>query len=415
MPQSISSLVNRLVKIPNRLRNAVSWYLASLFIDAQKHTQSFAAELSGLHRSQFSRLLSEHQCLAIDSLKKLGIRIAGLNARIPLVKGAPWTVFLIIDATLHNRSSKHVQNSQKFNHGEGWVIGHQWTNIILVVGDRVIPLPPITFLSKNECKRRGIAYQTEHEKISDYLSKLDLKEYLGIFDPREILVLADSAYDDKKLENLILSFGWDFVLAIKTIRSVKLPSEVDRAKTKWRQVNALFRDVKKQAPWETVRIETAAGKRRRKFRTRLITAYLKGVKHPMAVVCSEKYTGKGKRRFFACSNNEVSVATILKAYRCRWSIEIFHRTTKSFLGFEHAGVVQFDSLVSHVHWVYCAYLLLNEQTKKGDPPMHEKQRRIRELFHAHELKTIRQLNTRIDGKKEVKRHCERALQELVTT
>ena len=216
MPHSISSLVNRLVKTPNRLRNVVSWYLTSLVIDAQKHTQSSAAELSGKHRSQFSRLLSEHQSLAIDSLKKMGIRVAGLVPRIPLVKGSPWTVFLIIDATLHGRSSRHVQNAQKFNHGEGWVIGHQWTNVILVVGDRVIPLPPITFLSKNECKRRGIAYQTEHEKISDYLSNLDLKEHLGSFDPREVLVLADSAYDDKKLENLILSFGWDFVCLLYT-------------------------------------------------------------------------------------------------------------------------------------------------------------------------------------------------------
>jgi hypothetical protein len=34
-----------------------------------------------------------------------------------------------MDSTLlQNRSSLHPENSKKFNHGNGFVIGHQWTN-----------------------------------------------------------------------------------------------------------------------------------------------------------------------------------------------------------------------------------------------------------------------------------------------
>jgi hypothetical protein len=380
-------------------------------VDVTKHTQSAAADLSNLHRSQFSRLLQNHQGVATANLEKLSKWAVRQLLRVPVVKGAPWTVAILIDSTLHGRSSRHVHNVQKFNHGEGWVIGHQWTNIVMVIGNELIPLSPIPFWSKKECRKRGMPYQTEHERICKYLKALDLREYVGFFSPSEVVVMSDSGYDNKKLQSLILSLGWDFLGALKSTRSMKLPTEIGMSKTKWRQVNILFRAVKKQAPWQSVRIEAAEGKKRRKFRARLITAQLKGVNRLVAVVCSEKQNGKGKRRYFACSNKDLTAATILKAYRIRWTIEIFHRTTKSYLGLEHAGVTNFDSLVSHVHWVYVAYILLREFTDSS-LSVPQKQIHVRELFRTHELRNLRQLATRINGKQEVKSHCDRALNEL---
>jgi hypothetical protein len=50
---------------------------------------------------------------------------------------------MIIDSTLQHRASLHPENSKKFNHGKGYVIGHQWTNIVLIINDMLIPLRPI--------------------------------------------------------------------------------------------------------------------------------------------------------------------------------------------------------------------------------------------------------------------------------
>jgi hypothetical protein len=166
----IKPLVRCLLKIPSRLEEVVSGYLLSLSLPAPKHTQTFASEVTGIHQSQFSRLLSEHELLARDSLYLLArSRAQQLSAdgRKVFVTGGPWNVGIIIDATLHTRSSLHVHHSQRFNHGDGFVIGHQWTNIVLVLNGEVIALPPIPFLSRNECRRRCIPYQTEHEKIVD--------------------------------------------------------------------------------------------------------------------------------------------------------------------------------------------------------------------------------------------------------
>ncbi|MBT8341458.1 MAG: hypothetical protein KJP07_15730, partial [Desulfatitalea sp.] len=40
----------------------------------------------------------------------------------------PWKIAIMIDATIQNRSSLHAENVKRFNHGKGFVIGHQLKN-----------------------------------------------------------------------------------------------------------------------------------------------------------------------------------------------------------------------------------------------------------------------------------------------
>ena len=86
----IASLVSRLLQIPERLHVTVTAYLLALMLDGPKKTLSHAAQVSGIHKSQFSRLLSDHFDLALASLELLAAeagRRAGID-REPLVKGA---------------------------------------------------------------------------------------------------------------------------------------------------------------------------------------------------------------------------------------------------------------------------------------------------------------------------------------
>jgi Transposase DDE domain len=402
----ILSLVCRLLNIPERLKDVVASYLLVLMLDGPKRTLSLAASVSGSHKSQFSRLLSEHPDLAAVSLKHLAkdaAKLAGLD-RGPLVKGTSWTVAILVDATLHPRSSLHVQNSQRFNHGQGFVIGHQWTNIVLFINGQLIPLPPIAFLSRNECKRRKVAYQTEHERLATYLEELQLSQYVGFYRPEEVVVITDSGYDNKKLQRLILEFGWDFIAALKSSRSVQTHHETVTKPKDWRSVSALFKAVKKAAPWKSVRIETDGGKKRRTFRARKLTGRIKGVMADVAIVCSEKTIGKG-RRYFACSNTRVTVGAILRAYKLRWAIELFHRAAKSQFGMLDAGLSSFDAMTAHVHWVYCTWLLLHKIKIADDPAdrssLLERQRWLQKLVAQQpmlaEVKRIFEARTQFGG------------------
>jgi hypothetical protein len=48
-----------------------------------------------------------------------------------------------------------------------------------------------------------------------YLRRLDLEDSIGAYDRREVLVLADSGYDNKKIEKTIADKGWNFLVALR--------------------------------------------------------------------------------------------------------------------------------------------------------------------------------------------------------
>lgn len=68
--------------LPIRLRVVVFWYLAALMVDTRKHSQQFAATVSGLHPSQFSKLLRNHAHLAAYTLEDLSKRQANQFAPV---------------------------------------------------------------------------------------------------------------------------------------------------------------------------------------------------------------------------------------------------------------------------------------------------------------------------------------------
>ena len=115
-----------------------------------KHSLQEAAWFSGLHLSLFSKMLQSHVKVAITTLDSLSKTQARQFAKtLARVNGLPWKIVIIIDSTLQHRASLHPENAKTFNHGQGYVIGHQWTNIVLVLGDMLIPLPPIPFYTQN--------------------------------------------------------------------------------------------------------------------------------------------------------------------------------------------------------------------------------------------------------------------------
>ena len=98
------------------------------------------------------------------------------------------------------------------------------------------PLPPIPFLLKNKCKRRGVAYQTEHERLELYIEQVNLSASVGMYEDDEVVVLTDSGYDGKTLQNAILSRGWDFLTSLKSSRESRSLNQENG----YRRVDNLF-------------------------------------------------------------------------------------------------------------------------------------------------------------------------------
>jgi len=403
---SIATEVRRLLKIPTRLQNVVPAYLMSLMRDTGRRSLTAAARFSGFSISQFSRLLSGHKELAVENLNRLARRrlkrLVGRRRR--LVAGSPWKVAIIIDATLHKRSSRHLENAQRFNHGDGWVIGHQWTNIVLVINNETIPLPPLPFLTRRFSFLRGLVYKTEHKRILDFLAAWDWEGILPGVLASEVVVLMDSGYDNKKLETFIQAQGWSFVVSLKKSRAVQT------GRQGWQSVASLFQRTRKIGLWQTIRMN--GGKKRREFRVRTLTGFLKGVPLQVELVCSEK--PNGERLFLACSREGTSLGAISRTYKIRWKVEIFHKEVKSFLGFEDAGLTSFDALEAHIHWVYCVYLLLLELAEEGTNGTLARRTQAENRILDEQVGRILKLNARFDSRKAVESHCLQVRRNLRT-
>ena len=382
---------------------------------SRTHTLTAAARFSGSSKSRFHYFLHNNADKAVYTLgelsKKQARQFSKINNGLSTGK-LPWNIAILIDATILKRSSLHTDNCKRFNHGKGFVVGHQWTNIVLQINDKLIPLPPIAFYTKKYCRQNGIEYQTENTQVARYLSQLSVEDYIGAHDPEKVVVLADSGYDDQKIQKAIAAKHWKFIIALKSTRAVKTEKRYRTTKKTedWKSVTVTFKNNRKTG-WKTIRTPKNGGKRKwMEFRVRQITGYLKNFGKAQ-LICSQFKT-KSKRKHLACNDLKATARQIVIGYRLRWAIEIFHKEIKMFLGFEDVSAKYFSSVMSHVHWVYCAYILLN-----GSPPgfpgavnsMAQKQLTVNKIIENKELSAINQLLTQAKGTQRLKAHIHKAL------
>ena len=411
------SWIEKKLKIKKRLANVAIVYVLFLMVPFRKHSLEAAASFSNTGKPRFSKFLKNHSDLAVfklDELSKRQARQFGRNIRFMAEGKLPWKIGILIDATIQNRSSLHCENSKRFNHGKGYVIGHQWTNIVLFVNDIVIPLPPVPFHTRQYCRKNNLKYRTEHEKVVEYIEKIELKDYVGPHNPAEVVVLADSGYDNKRIQGAVVAKGWTMIFALKKRRSVKTKKEyLETPKSKgWHQVERLFKN-HRHVKWVTVVfMKNSPRKKRMEIRARQITGWLRYVCE-VQLICSEfKKRPKGRRKYLACNDLKAKPRQILLAYRIRWEIEIFHKMVKMFLGFEDVAPKSFASVVSHVHWVYCAYILLN-WNPPGTPEdlrsLAEKQGLVEQAIRKKEILHYIQVLTRINGAERLKNELRRVL------
>jgi hypothetical protein len=169
--------------------------------------------------------------------------------------------------------------------------------------------------------------------------------------------------------------------------------------------------------WQTILAPKNGGKKKwMKFRTRQITGYLKNFGKAQ-LICSQFKTksNKGRRKHLACNDLKATPRQIVIGYRLRWAIEIFHKEIKMFLGFEDVSAKHFSSVISHVHWVYCAYILLNWSPPgfpAGIKSMAEKQLMVNKIIEKKKLSAVNQLLTKVKGPQRLKSFIQKALNDV---
>ncbi len=179
--QTLQTWIARHIVVRLRLEQVCTSYLLFLMVaTTTKHSLEQAARFSGLHKSQFSKMLKGHPNVAVHTLESLSKKQARqVSKALHTLKALPWKIAIVIDSTLQHRASLIPENAKTFNHGQGFVIGHQWTNIVLILNDILIPLRPIPFYSQRYCREHDLTYRSEPDLVVDYLEQCELEAYIG--------------------------------------------------------------------------------------------------------------------------------------------------------------------------------------------------------------------------------------------
>jgi len=413
--RTLQTWIARHIRVRLRLQQVCTSSLLFLMVVTTKHSLEHAARFAGLHTSPFSKLLKYHGNVAVSTLESLSKQQAKQLAKaLHPLKGLPWKIALIVDSTLQRRASLQPDNAKRFKHGNGFVIGHPWTNIVLIIHDMLIPLRPIPFYSQPYCRDHECDDQTEHDLVVDSLGQLNLEDSIGSHDPRDVIVLADSGYENKKIEKAIVNKRWHVLIALGKTRRVKSEalSLTTPTSRQWCPIATCFRN-HRRLKWHTIRVTTHGAKHKRMvFRIRDTMGYLRYVGQ-VQLVCSElRNRPEGRRKYLACSDMRVSARQIIIGYRLRWAIELFHKNVKQHLGFEEVATSGCGAVMSHVYWVYCAYILLHMSPPRVSPEaksLGDKQRQLQQALAHKEKRRILQKLTQIGGVQRYKDELRQAL------
>jgi DDE family transposase len=407
--------ITRQLAVRQRRERICTRYLLVLMVMTTKHSRAEAARFAGRQTSLFSHLLQSHAKGAITTRENLSKTPARQDAQaLQRVQGLPWKIVILIDRTRQPRASLHPANPQTFTPGTGEVMGHPWTNIVLVVGDILMPLKPIPFESKRDCQTHDLASQSAHERVVAYRDALDREVSLGADDRREVRVLTASGYDEKKIETAIVAKGWTCISAFRKTRRVKAQARALRTPTsqQWCPLDTFCRR-HRRLKWNTMRLATRGTTRTRMdLRLRHPSGSLRSVGQVELVCSARRNRPEGRRTSLACHDLRATARHIVTGYRRRGAVELFHQCVKQHLGFEDVAPHGFDAVISHVHWVYCAESLLHLSPpglSPGSQSLGDKPRALQQGLADQEKRQLLQKLTQIGGVQRDKDELRQAL------
>jgi len=231
--------------------------------------------------------------------------------------------------------------------------------MVLIVGDRLMPLRPMPCSRKPYGQAHGLASHSAQERVVASLRALDLEASLGASDRREVLVWADRGDDNNNIAPAMAAKGWHFLIALRKTRRVTSAARSLTTPTAqpWCPIDTVFRRHRRRT-WDTLRLATRGNKRKRMdVRVRHTSGDLRYV-GKVALGCSaRRHRPEGRRTSLAGKDRRATARQSVPGYRRRWAVELFPTSVQQNLGFEAVATQGFDAVIPQVPWVDCAYSL----------------------------------------------------------
>lgn len=264
--------------------------------------------LFGGHRTKQNEFLKDCTKLLSKVLRLYAMQI------ISKLKLSKEPMYVIIDDTTNKKRGKHIEAAfSLFDHvSKKYILGQQIVCVIIQYRGFVIPYAIEVYMPKEKATELGKEFKKKTRIAEEILKTFEVDE------GQEVYVLSDTYYATTGIMNYCRSMNYTFVSTLKSNRIFKLDKITTNVE---KYIKSTFNRKKHK---KVIKI----GKN--KYQTHKCHAILKSG-GAVQLVFTKHLSHRTVKVIFT-TNTALPIKTILEAYHIRWSIEVFFKMSKQYLG-----------------------------------------------------------------------------------
>jgi len=285
------------------------------------------------------------------------------------------------DSTQHKPKGEKMEGlGRHHSTGEhGCVPGHSLVQGLYVLLGRHCPLAPQMYRQKVVCEREGVPFR----------SKVDIMEMLILtFEPvggTLTHVLLDAWYTSKRIWRAARERGFLITSGLKCNRSLRVADPQSERGWRWQRLDeyaaSLAPDQYQKVQWpgqseepRQVYVHVTRTRVRKLYTCQVVIARPTPDCPPKEI------------RYWASSDLEADLLTLVRHIAARWTIEVFFGDAKDLLGLDHYQLMSANAILRFWTLVAAAYAFLDEERARL---RNEWRRHVtigetrREIQHAH--------------------------------
>jgi len=288
----------------------------------------------GSHRSKHNEFLNDCSSILSKVLKFYAMLI------LHLLKRPGEAIYFIIDDTSNKKRGKHIIAAFKFfdHAGKQYIWGQQLVCAIIEYRGIVIPYAIEVYIPQEKVKETGSIFKKKTEIALEILKEFEADER------QEVFVIGDTYYASSSIIRICRQKRYSFVSSLKSNRIFYLNNRQYNVSTYSKRV---FNRKKRKY---SVKI----GTKRYQVHSQKVVLKTGGA---VKLVCTRVFSHCTVKALFT-TNTALPIESIVTAYSKRWSIEVFFKMSKQYLGLRSYQNVNLPAIESSVRLSLISYNLL---------------------------------------------------------
>lgn len=300
----------------------------------------------GSHRSKHNEFLNDCHNILSKVLQYYAMQILSLLEK----HGEP--IYLIVDDTTNKKRGKHILAAFNFfDHvSKQYIFGQQLVCAIIEYRKIIIPFSIEIYIPKGEERIDNFTFRKKTAIALAFLERFEVD------DNQTVYVIADTYYATTGILWLCREKGYIFVSSLKSNRILMLNNKQINLKTYLRQ-NFYRKSHKKKIKLGRAKYQVLSQK---------VSLKTGGA---VRIVCTRNESHRTAKVLFT-TNLALPAYEILRVYQKRWSIEVFFKMSKQYLGlkaYQNRNLTAVTSAVtlSMISYNLLTHVFITENRAKG--------------------------------------------------